>query len=139
MMTAATSRRGWRWARGALPAVLATVAIVLSATPAHADSPVAHVNSSGWCAEGNFYPHDEIFQLWDSCSDGHSAVLRVDVAPIQSGGGYDFLLWNQYGKNKAMYWNRSYKEGKGICIQAGIGEYGSKANWDYGRWDCTAA
>lgn len=140
MTTITKTRRGRRWARRALPVMVATTAMLgMAAAPAHAEGPTIVVVSSNQCGDGSFKPHGEVFDVGDWCSDGHSAVLRVDVEPIKSNNGYDYLLWNPNGSGTVKKWNKSYAEGTTVCIQAGIGEYGDKTSWGFGSWDCTTA
>ncbi|NIJ14965.1 hypothetical protein FHU38_005373 [Saccharomonospora amisosensis] len=131
------SHRGKRWARRVLPVVVATTAVVgASATPAYAD---AYEMSTDYCAWGRFESYGEWFHLMDRCPDGHSAVMKVDVAPLEPGDDWDFMLWNPRGSNEAISWNFSYPEGTRVCIQVGIGEYGAGTSWAYDAWDCTLA
>lgn len=119
---------------------MAVVLVALFAQPASADQENdLTAYSQNHCGIGFFQPYGEHFYVYDYCSDGHSAVLRVDVEPIGTSDHYDFRLWNSGGSGTEAHWNKSYAEGKTVCIQAGIGEYGNKTDWNYGRWVCGAA
>lgn len=118
--------------------MVTTAALGTFTMPAHADY-LMTTSSDGYCANGQFEDHGEWFYLLDRCYDGHSAVMRVDVEPVKSGNGYDFLLWNPDGYETMRSWNKSYPEGTAVCIQVGLGEYGSGTSWGYGSWTCGSA
>ncbi|MFF7724149.1 hypothetical protein ACFZDB_33015 [Streptomyces luteogriseus] len=78
--------------------------------------------------------------MYDKCADGWAAVVKVDVAPYKSDGGYDFAIWNPNSADGSpVTVNKSYDEGTGVCVQAGAGEYRS-GEWGYfGARSCGAA
>jgi len=91
---------------------------------------------------GHFASYGETFTVYDECADGWSAVVKVDVAPYKSGGGYDFLIWNtNSASGSPVTVNKSYAEGTGVCMQAGSGEAssGEVGSSAWGSWSCGAA
>ncbi|QNE74685.1 hypothetical protein F0344_08750 [Streptomyces finlayi] len=125
-----------------LGAVAASAALVgLASSPASAGTSVSSWGQSvkSSCANGShgrFEDAGEIFNLTDSCADGWSAVLKVDVAPYKSDGGYDFTIWNTQSAGNTVSVNKAYAEGTGVCIQAGLGEYSSGEWGMWGYWTC---
>lgn len=88
-------------------------------------------SSDGW-----FVSNGDDSYIKDTCADGFSAVLKVDVYPLKSGGGYDFLVWNSNGAGTTVWDNsHDFTEGMTICIQAGVGHPGGE--WGgFGSWKC---
>ncbi|MDT9699742.1 hypothetical protein [Streptomyces sp. P17] len=87
-----------------------------------------------------FASYGETITVYDKCADGWAAVVKVDVAPYQSGGGYDFAIWNpNSASGSPVVSNRSYAEGTGVCMQAGSGEYSSGEWGSWGYWSCGTA
>ncbi|MET9482884.1 hypothetical protein [Streptomyces sp. NPDC006638] len=118
--------------------------MVASVGPASAGSNSAHSYgiARGNCAHvsDGWFTHDgEIFHLDDTCADGFAAVIKVDIEPIQSGGGYDYALWSHLSADGGVEtWNKSYAEGTAVCLQAGFGHEGGEwAGW--GAWKCGTA
>jgi hypothetical protein len=112
-------------------AVAAAALVGLAHSPASAATDVTVYGPSfkSGCAHastGHFASYGETFTVYDKCADGWSAVVKVDVAPYKSDGGYDFLIWNPNGADGSpVTVNKSYAEGTGICMHAGSGEYSS--------------
>ncbi|MFI9809793.1 hypothetical protein ACIHEJ_36645 [Streptomyces sp. NPDC052301] len=121
----------------------AVALIALTNSPASAlDASVWGQSMKAGCAHasyGKFEDNDEIFSVKDTCADGWSAVIKVDVAPYQSDGGYDFAIWNNKGNGTTVTSNRSYPEGTGVCIWAGSGEYSSGEWGSWGPGSCGKA
>jgi hypothetical protein len=127
-------------------AVAAVALIGLAQSPASAATDVTVYGPSfkSSCANasiGHFSSYGETFTVYDKCADGWSAVVKVDVAPYKSDGGYDFLIWNPNGADGSpVTVNKSYAEGTGICMQAGSGEYSSgETGGGWGYWSCGVA
>ncbi|GGL73335.1 hypothetical protein GCM10010129_16230 [Streptomyces fumigatiscleroticus] len=124
--------------------VAAVALIAVAGSPASAGTSVTSYGEStkASCSHGSkgtFDDYGEHFYVTDTCADSMSAVLKVDVAPYQSGGGYDFTIWNPNGSGDTKDVNKSYAEGTGVCIQAGVGEY-SSGEWGlWGYWTCGVA
>ncbi|SCE87937.1 hypothetical protein GA0074695_1829 [Micromonospora viridifaciens] len=125
-------------------AVTTAALILVSGSPAHAGTSVSSWGTSmksgcSTSSHGKFEDYGEWFRLTDTCADGWSAVMRVDVAPYQSNNGYDFVIWNSNGNGTTVSVNKSYAEGTGVCIQAGSGERSSGEWGSWGYWTCGVA
>ncbi|MGW2385314.1 hypothetical protein [Streptomyces sp. NPDC001658] len=124
--------------------VAAAAMVMLANSPASAGT-----NATSWgqsskptcdsSSIGTFEDEGDWFYVKDVCADNMSAVIKVDVAPYQSGGGYDFTIWNPGGNGSTKEVNKNYAEGTNVCIQAGMGEYGSGEWGLFGRWSCGQA
>ncbi|MDX3801914.1 hypothetical protein [Streptomyces sp. AK04-3B] len=126
------------------------IVVAAAALVALANSPaLAGTNATSWgqskkdtCSAssvGTFEAEGEWFHIKDVCADEMSAVLKVDVAPYKSDGGYDFTIWNPGKNGSTKSVNKKYDEGTGVCIQAGLGEY-SSGEWGlFGAWSCGKA
>ncbi|MFJ3308001.1 hypothetical protein ACIPSA_33925 [Streptomyces sp. NPDC086549] len=134
--------RKFRFA-GALVGAVALVGLANSPALAGTDVTVYGPSLKSGCSHasaGHFASYGEVFTVYDECADGWSAVVKVDVAPYQSGGGYDFAIWNPNGHDGSpVTSNRSYAEGTGVCLQAGSGEYSSGEWGTWGSWSCGTA
>ncbi|MEV1068304.1 hypothetical protein [Streptomyces sp. NPDC050263] len=124
--------------------VAAVALIAIAGSPASAGTSVTSYGGStkttcDTSSKGVFDHDGDWFRLTDTCADHMSAVLKVDVAPFQSNGGYDFSIWNSGKAGSTKDVNKNYAEGTGVCIQAGMGEFssGEWANWGY--WTCGTA
>ncbi|MGP4091833.1 hypothetical protein [Streptomyces sp. KR55] len=124
--------------------VAAAAMVAMAGSPASAGTSVSSWGQSSrtecdYSSKGTFDDYGEHFYLTDLCADDMSAVMKVDVAPYQSNGGYDFTIWNPNKAGSTVDVNKSYAEGTGICIQAGQGEY-SSGEWGlWGYWTCGVA
>jgi hypothetical protein len=125
--------------------VAAVALIGLAQSPASAGTDVT-VYGPPWnevCTHGSighFSSYGETFTVYDKCADGWSAVVKVDVAPYKSDGGYDFSIWNPNGADGSpVTVNKSYAEGTGICMQAGGGDYRTGEWGNFGDWACGVA
>ncbi|MET9660706.1 hypothetical protein [Streptomyces sp. NPDC006510] len=101
----------------------AVVGVAVASTPATADT--GHSYGYGSCthtSDGWFISNGDTLYLKDTCADGFSAALKVDVAPIKTGEGYDFMVWNSNGNGTTKKEDsHNFPEGVKICIKAGIG------------------
>ncbi|MET9482885.1 hypothetical protein [Streptomyces sp. NPDC006638] len=118
----------------------------MAAGPASAGSNSAHAYGSsadGSCTYGSdgWFTHDgEIFHLDDVCKDGWSAVMKVDVEPFKTGGGYDWSMRNDLSAAGGVVTvNKSYAEGTAVCVQAGISPSGETEWGGFGTWRCGTA
>ncbi|GCB46982.1 hypothetical protein SNL152K_4284 [Streptomyces sp. NL15-2K] len=124
--------------------VAAAAMVAMAGSPASAGTSVSSWGQSvrSNCdnsSKGTFDDDGEHFYLTDLCADSMSAVMKVDVAPYQSGGGYDFTIWNSNTAGSTVDVNKSYAEGTGVCIQAGLGESSSGEWGGWGYWTCGVA
>ncbi|MEV1068305.1 hypothetical protein [Streptomyces sp. NPDC050263] len=124
--------------------VAAVALIAIAGSPASAGTSVTSYGQSSVdsCTSGSVGRFDDVgehFYLTDTCADYMSAVLKVDVAPFQSYGGYDFTIWNSGKAGSTKDENRSYAEGTGVCIQAGGGDSLSREWGWWGYWTCGTA
>ncbi|KUL26137.1 hypothetical protein [Streptomyces regalis] len=127
-------------------ALVGAVALVgLASSPALAGTDVTVYGPSlkqgcSYASAAHFASYGEVFTVYDKCADGWAAVVKVDVAPYQSGGGYDFYIWNPNSADGSpVTVNKSYAEGTGVCMQAGSGEYSSGEWGAWGYWSCGTA
>ena len=133
-----------RWA-GTLAGAVALVGLAGSPALAGTDVTVYGPAFKAGCSNASaahFASYGEVFTVYDKCADGWAAVVKVDVAPYKSNGGYDFLIWNPNSADGSpVTVNKSYDEGVGVCMQAGSGEYssGQTGSNAWGAWSCGAA
>ena len=112
-------------------------------SPAFAGSNSAHaygISASG-CAhvsDGWFEADGDWFNIKDTCSDGFSAALKVDVQPYAPDGGYDYIIWNSVGAGSIESESHNVTEGMGVCISAGLGHPGGEIG-GFGDWECGIA
>ncbi|GGL73339.1 hypothetical protein GCM10010129_16240 [Streptomyces fumigatiscleroticus] len=124
--------------------VAAVALVAVAGSPASAGSNATSYgqtqkDSCSYSSKGTFDDYGEHFYVTDMCADNMSAVLKVDVEPFQSGGGYDFTIWNPNKAGSTKDVNKSYAEGTYVCIQAGLGDYGTREWGGWGSWDCGVA
>ncbi|MFF7737652.1 MULTISPECIES: hypothetical protein [unclassified Streptomyces] len=130
---------------GTLVGAVALVGLAGSPALAGTDVTVYGPSFKASCSNasaGHFASYGEVFTVYDKCADGWAAVVKVDVAPYKSNGGYDFLIWNPNSADGSpVTVNKSYGEGVGVCMQAGSGEYssGQTGSNSWGYWSCGAA
>ncbi|MEV7386799.1 MULTISPECIES: hypothetical protein [Streptomyces] len=128
---------------GAMVGAVALVGLANSPALAGTDITAYGPSLKSGCSHasaGHFASYGETFTVYDECADGWSAVVEVDVAPYQSGGGYDFVIWNHNGADGSpVTVDKSYAEGTGVCLRAGSGEYSSKEAGTWSSWSCGAA
>jgi hypothetical protein len=128
---------------GALVGAVALVGLANSPALAGTDITVYGPSFKASCSyapAGHFASYGEVFTVYDECADGWSAVVRVDVYPYKSNDGYDFSIWNNNSASGSpVTSNKSYAEGTGVCITAGVGESSSGEWGNWSSWDCGEA
>ncbi|WP_345521613.1 hypothetical protein [Streptomyces echinatus] len=100
--------------------------MALASSPASAGVNTPHARGMGhhgcsFNAEGWFVADGDKLYIKDTCAEGWSAELKVDVAPMKPDEwDYDHLITNNSGKGTTKFENGfNFPEGRKICVSAG--------------------
>ncbi|MET7854082.1 hypothetical protein ABZT48_39210 [Streptomyces avermitilis] len=123
--------------------ITCSVAVVMTTGTASAsnDSPVSVVkysdcsDSDKQSASGWFESSGDWFYARDDCTDGHSAVLQVDAAPMGTSEHYDWKLTNTGGASNVVSEQHNYSEDLRVQVRACVYEGSTElacGNWTQG-------